>query len=104
MKYKLFISQPMKDKTNEEIEATRLAAIKSAANSLGVDAEDIEVIDSFFKNAPHDAKPMWFLGESIKLLSEANVVYFAKGWDKYRGCNIEYECARAYNTEVIILA
>ena len=49
---KLFISQPMKDKTNEEILAVREEAIASAREELG---EDVEVIDSFFEDAPHEA-------------------------------------------------
>jgi hypothetical protein len=95
---KLFISQPMKDKTNEEILAVREEAIASAKAELG---EDVEVIDSFFENAPHDAKPLWFLGKSLQLLSNADVAYFAKGWSGYRGCIIEYKCANEYGIKVI---
>ena len=62
---KLFISQPMKDKTDTEILAVREQAIQSAKNLLG---EDVEVIDSFFQNAPHDAKPLWFLAKSLEPL------------------------------------
>ena len=54
---KLFISQPMKGKTNEEIEAERAKAIEAAKIAL---EDDVEVIDSFFKNAPVDARPLWF--------------------------------------------
>ena len=61
---KLFISQPMKDKTDAEILAVREQAIQSAKNLLG---EDVEVIDSFFQDAPHDAKPLWFLAKSLEL-------------------------------------
>lgn len=96
---KLFISQPMKDKTNEEILATREKAIESAKKHIG---EDVEVIDSFFKDAPHDAKPLWFLGKSLELLSTADVAYFAKGWEDARGCRIEHTCAVDYGIETII--
>lgn len=58
---KLFISQPMNGKTNEQILEERQKAISSFD-------DEIEVIDSFFKDAPHDATPLWYLGESIKLL------------------------------------
>ena len=61
---KLFISQPMKDKTNDEIERARERAIREATEYIG---EPVEIIDSFFKDAPHDAKPLWFLAESIRL-------------------------------------
>lgn len=95
---KLFISQPMKHKTDAEILAVREQAIQSAKNLLG---EDVEVIDSFFQNVPHDATPLWFLAKSLELLATADVVYFAKDWEKYRGCRIENTCAIEYGITVI---
>ena len=80
---KLFISQPMRGKTDEEILA------------------EVEVIDSFFQNAPADARPLWFLGKSLELLSTADIAYFAKGWEDARGCRIENQCAIEYGIEVI---
>ena len=98
---KVFISQPMRDKTNEEIKEERQKAIK-AAQKLFCD-EDVEVLDSFFENAPHEAKPLWFLGESLKLLSTADVVVFTPGWSNYRGCKIEHICAMEYGIDSIEL-
>lgn len=95
---KLFISQPMRGKTDEEILAERKKAIESAERNLG---EPVEVIDSFFQNAPADARPLWFLGKSLELLSTADIAYFAKGWEDTRGCRIENQCAIEYGIEVI---
>ena len=95
---RLFISQPMRDKTNEEILAVREKAIECAKKTFG---EDIEVIDSFFKDAPHEAKPLWFLGKSLELLSTADIAYFAEGWESARGCKIEHTCAAEYGIYVI---
>lgn len=95
---KLFISQPMKGKTNEEILAVRAKAIESVERNLG---EKVEVIDSFFQDAPVDAKPLWYLAKSLELLSTADVAYFAKDWEKYRGCRIENTCAIEYGIDVI---
>lgn len=97
---KLFISQPMRDKTNEEILEERERAISNATEFLG---EEVEVIDSFFKDAPHEAKPLWFLAKSLELLSTADVAVFVHGWDDYRGCRIEHECCLAYGIPVILL-
>ena len=97
---KLFISQPMNGKTDAEILEVRNKAIKSAERELG---EKVEVIDSFFRNAPVEANPLWFLGKSLELLSEADVAYFAKGWEEARGCKIEYQCAIDYGIELVIL-
>lgn len=95
---KLFISQPMRGKTDEEILAERKKAIESAERNLG---EPVEVIDSFFQNAPADARPLWFLGKSLELLSTADIAYFAKGWEDARGYRIENQCAIEYGIEVI---
>ncbi len=96
---RLFISQPMRDKTDEEILAVREKAIASVKEKTD---EEVEVIDSFFQNAPHDAKPLWFLGKSLELLSTADIAYFAKGWENYRGCRIENQCAIEYGIETIM--
>lgn len=95
---KVFISQPMNGKTDEEILKERNQLIDCAKEHYG---ENIEVIDSFFKGAPHNANPLWFLGESIKKLSEADVAVFAKDWEKARGCKIENECCISYGITVI---
>lgn len=90
---KLFISQPMKGKSDEDILAEREKAIHEAEELLG---EPVEVIDSFFQSAPIGAKPLWFLGKSLELLSGADVAYFASGWQDARGCKIEHTCAVEY--------
>lgn len=92
-KPKLFISQPMQGKSIEEIFAEREEAAKKATSFV---KRDMEVIDSYIQDAPEGAKPLWFLGKSLELMSDADVVYFAEGWQKARGCRCEYECARAY--------
>lgn len=96
---KVFISQPMNDKTNEQIEAERNRAIEEIKNKYP--EEEVEIIDSFFKDAPHEAKPLWFLSKSLELLSTADIAYFVEGWDQYRGCKIEHTCATEYGIEVI---
>lgn len=96
---KVFISQPMKDKTNEEIEAERQKAVDTIKKIYP--NCDVQIIDSFFKDAPHDARPVWFLGKSLELLSTADVAYFCKGWDNYRGCKIEHKVCEDYNISFI---
>ncbi|MBQ5659311.1 MAG: DUF4406 domain-containing protein [Peptococcaceae bacterium] len=97
---KVFISQPMRDKTNEEIEEVREQAIKVVKTVID---DEVQVIDSFFKDAPVQAKPLWYLAKSIELLAEADVAVFAPGWKEARGCAIECECATRYGIKVIYL-
>ncbi len=95
---RLFISQPMKGKTDQEILRERQTAVESAKEQLG---EDVEVIDSFLQDAPHDANPLWYLARSLELLSTADIAYFTKGWKDARGCRVENECAIAYGIDVV---
>lgn len=96
---KLFISQPMRGKNDEEILAVRKQAIEKASELVG---EPVEVIDSFFQSAPVGVKPLWFIGKSLELLADADVAYFAPGWGDARGCIIEHDCAIAYGIESIV--
>lgn len=94
---KIFISQPMRDKTDEQIKAERESVVELMKATYG---EDVEIIDSFFESAPHDAKPLWFLGKSFELLSGADVAYFCAEWEKYRGCKMEHEACIEYGIPV----
>lgn len=95
---KIFISQPMRGKTDAEIKAERERLIFKAKEHFG---EDIEVIDSFFEKAPADARPLWFLGKSLELLSTADAAVFASDWDQARGCRIENACAIEYGIPMV---
>lgn len=98
---RLFISQPMRGRSDKEILNERAAAIKKAEEILG---EEVEVIESYFEhdNSPKGAcKPLWFLGKSIQLLSTADVVFFCDGWQNARGCRVERRCAYDYDLEML---
>lgn len=95
---KIFISQPMKDKTAEEIKQERQKVVDAVVEEYG---NDIEIIDSYFEGAPVDARPLWFLGKSLELLSTADMVFFADGWDSARGCKVEHEACVAYGLNII---
>lgn len=96
---KLFISQPMRNKTIEEILAVREKAIKSAEKELG---EKVTVIESVLTDLHNSTHPLCCLGKSLELLSTADVVYFAKGWEEARGCRIEHTCAIEYELPLVI--
>lgn len=96
---KVFISQPMRDKTDAQIKTERERAIRTIREKYP--EEDIEILDSFFESAPHDAKPLWFLGKSFEILSNADLAYFCREWNNYRGCNMEHQACRVYGIEII---
>ena len=96
---RLFISQPMRGKSDEEIEREREDLI-AIAKAVYAERGEVEVIDSFFKGGlvvPAGAKaPLYYLSKSLELLATADVAIFAKDWREARGCRIEHECADGY--------
>lgn len=88
---KVFISQPMKGRTDDEILAER----QSIIDKLPADAE---VIDSYIKDGDDD--PLKLLGQSLERMADADMVVFAENWHFNRGCKIEHEAAYRYCKKV----
>ena len=98
---KLFISQPMRGLTDEEILKAREEIKTRAEQAIG---EQVELIDSFVEDYPGEINkfiPVWYLGKSIQFLSQADIAYFGGDWRNARGCKIEYEVANAYGIKTI---
>ena len=96
---KLFISQPMRGLTDEEILKAREEIRLKAEKTIG---EPVELLESFFEGFdPSGNIPVAYLGKSISLLAEADVVYFGEGWKEARGCKIEHEVAKEYGIDRI---
>lgn len=94
---KLFISCPMRKRNEEDIRKTfdRLHKIAEA-----IFDRELEVIPTYFEGDPPENanEALWYLGESIKKLSEAD--YFIGIFDEareFRGCIIENIAAKSYN-------
>ena len=95
---KLFVSQPMNGKSDDEILKERKYLIAKAETQTG---EMLEVLDTFFEDAPADAKPLWYLGEALKYLASADLAVFALDWPCARGCRIEHAAAEEYGIPVM---
>lgn len=95
---RLFVSQPMGGRSRKEIIAEREKAIDKI---MDLTKEPIEVIDSFLIDCGDDYDPIWALGESIKRMARANLVYFVGDWRYARGCTVEHEVAVHYGIDRI---
>ena len=101
---KVMISQPMNGRTNKEIQKER-DEIALALKNRG-----FEVVNSFFveektneenlENLGVKNNPVWFMAKAIEAMSFCDVVFFVRGWQNARGCNIEHEIAVAYGLEI----
>ena len=95
---KIFISQPMTGRTNEEIVSERQALIDYYTN-LGH-----EVIDTVFNFDDVEAKhiDVYYMGYSIVAMANADLVVFMDGWQNSRGCKLEYELAKQYEVPFVL--
>lgn len=94
-KKKLFISCPMKGRTEENIRDSMNRMHKLAEIIFD---QELEVIPSYIPNNAPDAciRPVWYLGESVKKMSEANYFIGVGYTDYFKGCDIEARVARNY--------
>lgn len=94
---KVFISQPMRGKTQDEILNERNRIIEEIQAKIG----DHEVLDTYFDDFGDATKPLQYLAKSLWMLADADCAYFAHDWAAYRGCRIEHDCAIDYNVEIL---
>lgn len=93
---KVFISQPMKGKKREEIENERKNIVDVVTSLGGEVIQSILPEEILSKN-----KPLWCLGESLKMLAEADVAIFLPGWKDARGCVAERYACQNYEIDAI---
>lgn len=97
---RIFISQPMDGRSEEDILKEREEIINMLENKYDKYG-DIFIIDNYIKNSLPGANGLWYLSKSIELLSTADIAYFARGWECARECTIEFLCARKYGIQII---
>jgi hypothetical protein len=104
----VFISQPMRGKTPEEIKTERERAIAALTEEFAKTGEQFEVIDSYQKDfkpeaaAGSNAYRIEFLAKSIQMLAKADVLLSIGDWTKFSGCVIETAVAVNYGIEHIV--
>lgn len=93
---KIFISQPMRGKSTEQIKEEREAVIDTLKEQYG----SIEILESVFDDFNETTHPLKFLSRAINTLADADVAVFMNGWKEARGCKMEHECAMNYSIPV----
>lgn len=102
---KAMLSQPMADKTDEEIVLTRKKAVK-VLEDRGYTIVNTLFTDEWYSREKMEERgvvqiPLCFLAKSLENMSLCHVAYFCKGWENARGCRLEHEAAKAYGLEII---
>lgn len=94
---KVMISQPMKNRTEENIKQERKNIIEKFNNM------HIEVINTIFtEEAPESNNAgVYYLGKSIQEMSKADALFMCDGWREARGCRIERQVAQEYGIKIL---
>ena len=97
MSTKVMISQPMRNKTIEQVRNERENVVKK------LQEYGYTILDTVFGNPMQtdENEAICNLAESIKYIAKANVIYFMKGWEYSRGCKIEHEVAVQYGKKIL---
>ena len=100
---KVFISQPMRGLSDEQILANRQKAEEDIANICSIDGIEPYVLNTIFTDELGNGynPPIFYLSLAIKELAKADLIYFCEGWEKTRGCVIEHDIAKAYGVKII---
>lgn len=99
---KLFVSVPMKGRTEEEIKAS-IQKMKKIAEIY--EGEELELIDSYIEDNPPKSnnEAVWYLGESLKKLAQADIFVGINEAYDWNGCYIERDTAQRYGIKAYIV-
>lgn len=100
---KLFVSVPMKGRTEEEIKAS-IQKMKKIAEAY--EGEELELIDSYIEDNPpqNNNQAIWFLSKSLEKLANADVFICIDDVWNWNGCLIESETATKYGIKRYVVA
>lgn len=103
----VYISQPMTGRKECDIIEERGRAAEEIMSIYG---KDVEICDSYRTDIEREniestmlytnnTPDLYWLGESLKSLSWADVIWFCDRWEHSRGCKVENMCATLYDIE-----
>ena len=100
---KLFISCPMKGRTEENIKKSMEKMHKMAEIIFD---QELEVIPTYIEENPPEGTVnpgVWYLSKSIEMMAEADFFIGVGYCDYFKGCEIEYNVARSYGIRSVIV-
>ena len=97
---KLFISCPMKGRTEENIKKSMEKMHKIAEIIFD---QELEVIPSYIEDNPPETihQRVWYLGKSVEMMADADYYIGIDYSDVYDGCMVENEVARRYGIQKV---
>lgn len=90
---KVFVSIPIQGKSRADVVVQQQSIIER----LRRECPEAWLVESYWDYV----NPLRGLAENLARLSEADVIYFVKGWQEARGCRIEHLTAEEYGKKII---
>lgn len=90
---KIMISQPMRGKTDKQIQEERAVIVKQ------LEEQGHTVVNTVFEEGDFSKgkdTPLHYLAKSIEFLANVDCLVCMQDWENARGCRIEEQCAREY--------
>lgn len=95
MPVKVFISQPMSGLSYADVLDDRERVSAKVARWAG-GTDNVDIVPMLEPKDQLGNHPLYNLGSSLQLLSEADLCVLAEGWEEARGCIIERAACYSY--------
>ena len=92
---KIFISFPMYGMSNRELRKV----YNQYKRELSADYPEAEFIDSII-DLGKEATALDYIAESIRMIKQADIVFFGRHWEATRGCRVEHMVAEEYGKAI----
>ena len=102
---RVFISVPMSGKSDGEVKRD-IDKVQQEVLYKHWFGDEVEFVDNLLTSTEVElfdlldkpvTKNLLYLGTAITKMASCNAVVFAPGWDKARGCRVEFEVAKQYD-------
>ena len=99
----VFVSVPMSGRTHDDIFRDQQEAVDYIRRLFPDDV--VKLINPHSNNvAINNGNPIKWLGESIKMMADANLVVFTGEWWTHHGCVVERKITTEYRLPVCLLS
>lgn len=95
---KVMISLPMSGEPDSFVKM-KIEKLTEKFNKL-----HIEVLDSFIEDempSYYNNEGLYYMARSVDIMAKCDAIYFAKGWQGSKGCNIERKIAESYGLKIL---
>ena len=95
---KIFVSQPMKGLTEDQIDAIYQEAVNDIHRRVAKDAP-VEILSTRKYTLPYELRKgrneqMCYWSHALQVLSMADAIYMCPGWQNSAGCTVEANVAK----------